>query len=112
MVWWTFPEWLCIAAASSSDRVPRFISPTIRASPIQCRGWPLTAAEYDRHFGLDRGDPDLAEWSRSCLRVLEAQREDMHASSLAVEEKLRITEGMCIVFELVLERWVEAGARP
>lgn len=70
-----------------------------------------TPEEYDAFFRLVRGQPSLLKWSRSCVKVLAEQLDDLEAASLTAEQKCRILEGMLLVQRVTLERWVELGER-
>jgi hypothetical protein len=70
-----------------------------------------TPEEYDAYFRLVRGQTGLLQWSRSCVRVLSEQLDDLAAAALTAEQKCRILEGMLLVQRVTLERWVELGER-
>jgi hypothetical protein len=69
-----------------------------------------TPDEYDRYFGLARGDASLVDWTHSCLKVLAEQRNALAATSLTADDKQRILEGMCVVFQFLLESWLESAS--
>jgi hypothetical protein len=67
------------------------------------------AAEYDLYFRIVRDDPSLLEWSRTCVRINHELLEDLEGTSLSVEEKYRVVQGLVTVYGVTLERWVAAG---
>jgi hypothetical protein len=75
-----------------------------------------TSETYDRYFNIARNNPDLLEWSTSCLAVLKTQEATMAESSLTPDDQLRIMRGTAVTLALTLERWLalartEAGER-
>jgi hypothetical protein len=65
--------------------------------------------EYDRYFRLVRGQPELAQWSRSCLDVQRRVLGDLGGTELSAEDRYRILAGCLIVMHCTLEKWLSLG---
>lgn len=74
---------------------------------------PLTGVsspdEYDLYFRILRNNPGLLEWSRTCLDIYDLQLKDLDQTSLTVEEKVQILEGILLIQRFTLEKWVKTG---
>lgn len=68
-----------------------------------------TPEEYDFYFRILRDSPGLLEWSRACLTIYDAQLQDLERTSLTLEEKLKIVQGILLVQRVTLEKWVKVG---
>jgi len=68
-----------------------------------------TTAEYDRYFRIVRDNPDLVNWTRTCLDLLGIQLADLSTSKLDWQDKSRILEGMLLIQRVTLERWVKVS---
>jgi hypothetical protein len=66
--------------------------------------------EYDRYFRIVRDNPDLLQWTRTCLDLLGTQLRDLAASGLDWKEKSQILEGMVVIQRVTLEKWAKLGA--
>src|SRR5438093_1547802 len=65
-------------------------------------------AEYDRYFGIRRDNPGLLDWSRTCIKIYDAQLDDLNRTTLTAEERCEILKGMVLVQRLTLEKWIIA----
>lgn len=68
-----------------------------------------TPEEYDLYFRILRDNPGLLEWSRACISIFDTQLHDLDQTSLTVEEKLEILQGILLVQRVTLEKWVKTG---
>ena len=68
-----------------------------------------TSEEYDRYFRIVRNDPDLPEWTRTCVDTLDAQLADLELASLSGEQKCQILGGILLIFQATLRRWLASG---
>jgi hypothetical protein len=68
-----------------------------------------TPGEYDLYFQIERNNPGLLEWSRSCIAVSDAQPSELSRTSLTEREQCQILKGMLIVHRSTLGKWVNAG---
>ena len=68
-----------------------------------------TASEYDLYFQIERDNPGLLEWTRTCISIFDAQLKGLHGTSLTAHEKCHILEGILVVQRTTLERWVRVA---
>ena len=61
---------------------------------------------YDRYFRISRDNPDLAEWSQSCVEYLEDLLEDLPKTELSAEEKCQILQGNILILTTTLKKWI------
>src|SRR5438477_1443141 len=66
-----------------------------------------TSAEYDLYFRIVRANPDLLEWTKTCLQIQRVQIEDLDRSSLSDQEKYALLKGLSVVYGITLEKWVK-----
>ena len=67
-----------------------------------------TSEDYDTYFQIARKNAGLLEWSRSCLKSHFEQLNDLEKTSLSMEDKASIMQGMLIVQQATLKKWVTA----
>jgi excinuclease UvrABC ATPase subunit len=68
-----------------------------------------TPTEYDMYFRIIRSNGGLIEWSRACLDIFDRQVRDLENTSLTLEEKSFILQGILTIHKITLEKWVKAG---
>jgi hypothetical protein len=68
-----------------------------------------TPEEYDRYFRIVRREPDLADWSRTCLQVGASLLRDLDRSGLSSDDKCTLLKGLVEIERLTLERWVRTA---
>ena len=65
--------------------------------------------EYDAYFRLVRGQPDLTEWSRSCLTIQQRMLDDLEHSALPAQERAAIMKGCLVIVHNTLKCWVDVA---
>jgi hypothetical protein len=68
-----------------------------------------TAAEYDLYFRIVHEHQGLRQWTQTCVTTLDAQLADLSLAALSAEQKCQVLEGMLLVFQATLARWLECG---
>lgn len=62
--------------------------------------------EYDVYFRIDRDDPSLLGWSRTCVQVGEALVDDLLLTGLTAEDRSDLLLGLVEVQRRTLQRWI------
>jgi predicted RNA-binding protein with PUA-like domain len=68
-----------------------------------------TESDYDEYFGIERADPQLAEWSHVSVSVTMELLKDLEDSRLSANDKLDIAKGLLIMDAITIERWASAA---
>jgi hypothetical protein len=68
-----------------------------------------TAAEYDLYFRIVHDQQGLRQWTQTCVTTLDAQLADLRLAALSPEQRCQILEGMLLVYQATLARWLECG---